>query len=284
MSPLEEVGHQEVIWLLGSLSGLYRLPFDAALVSQEFPPPYSIATFHEAARSLGLKTGSVGIEQIDWQKLPLPAIAFLRPVPVVPANDSQTPSVVSLPDQPQAEQQEIASAADPFVVSLSNPVLSAVEGHGRREEEAPPRTPILILKSDGQKLLYFRAGSQTPETLPVAEAPQWFEPELILVAKEASTEPAAGEEEQIAGFTAEKKEFGFQWFIPELLKHKTIWRDVLIASLAIQLVGLATPLFTQVIIDKVVVHQTHSTLIVLGIALVMFMLVDVHPKLTHFMQ
>ncbi|MBP6700778.1 MAG: peptidase domain-containing ABC transporter [Halioglobus sp.] len=66
--------------------------------------------------------------------------------------------------------------------------------------------------------------------------------------------------------------FGFKWFLPELLKHKTIWRDVLIASLAIQLVGLATPLFTQVIIDKVVVHQTSSTLIVLGIALVMFML------------
>ena len=47
---------------------------------------------------------------------------------------------------------------------------------------------------------------------------------------------------------------------------------MLLASLAIQLVGLATPLFTQVIIDKVVVHQTHSTLIVLGVALVMFML------------
>ncbi|MBK8525125.1 MAG: hypothetical protein IPL58_14485 [Betaproteobacteria bacterium] len=47
----------------------------------------------------------------------------------------------------------------------------------------------------------------------MAEAPQWFEPELILVAKEASTEPAAGEPEEIAGFTAEKKEFGFQWFI-----------------------------------------------------------------------
>ena len=66
--------------------------------------------------------------------------------------------------------------------------------------------------------------------------------------------------------------FGFSWFIPELLKHKSIWRDILTASLAIQLVGLATPLFTQVIIYKVVVHQTHSTLIVLGVALIMFML------------
>jgi subfamily B ATP-binding cassette protein HlyB/CyaB len=47
---------------------------------------------------------------------------------------------------------------------------------------------------------------------------------------------------------------------------------VLLASLAIQLVGLATPVFTQVIIDKVVVHQTQSTLVVIGVALVMFML------------
>ena len=46
---------------------------------------------------------------------------------------------------------------------------------------------------------------------------------------------------------------------------------ILLASLSIQLVALATPLFTQVIIDKVVVHQTHSTLIVLGVALILFM-------------
>jgi hypothetical protein len=209
MSPLEEVGHQEVIWLLGSLSGLYRLPFDAALVSQEFPPPYSIATFHEAARSLGLKTGSVGIEQIDWQKLPLPAIAFLRPVPVEVASQEESPTPVAELTIPEPA---------PTVMALAEPGLR--QAQAERCEEAPPRTPILILKSDGQKLLYFRAGSQTPETLPVAEAPQWFEPELILVAKEASTEPAAGEQEEIAGFTAEKKEFSFKWFIPELLKHR----------------------------------------------------------------
>src|SRR5690606_33636642 len=61
------------------------------------------------------------------------------------------------------------------------------------------------------------------------------------------------------------------WFVPELLKHKAIWRDVLLASLAIQLVGLATPLFTQAIIDKVIVHQTQNTLLVLGVGLLMFM-------------
>ena len=95
-------------------------------------------------------------------------------------------------------------------------------------------------------------------------------PELLLVAREAAV--GADDHADIAGFVTEKKAFGFSWFIPELKKHRTIWRDVLLASLAIQLVGLTTPLFNQVIIDKVVVHQSNSTLVVLGVALVMFML------------
>lgn len=214
------LGYQEVQWLLGSLCSLYRIPFDPKLVEQDFPPPHSLATFHEAARALGFKTGH-SLHPADWQKLPLPAIAFLRATP------------------------ETAT------------------------EEAVPTIPVLILKTDGHKLLYFRAGSQTPGTLSVEDAATQFEPELILASREASGTNKDGE---IPGFEVEKKEFGFKWFIPELLKHKTIWRDVLLASLAIQLVGLATPLFTQVIIDKVVVHQTHSTLIVLGVGLVMFML------------
>ena len=238
----DEVGHHQLLWLLGSLSGFYRLPFDASLVAQQFPPPYTLATVHEAARSLGLKTGHTALAGIDWQKLPLPAIAFLRPLPALAALAASAPLAPPAPPATQAE--------------ASN----------------PPPTPALILKSDGHKLLFFRAGSQTPETITTAEAAQRFAPGLILVTRESNSEPAPGEAEQIPGFVTDKSEFGFKWFIPELLKHKTIWRDVLIASLAIQLVGLATPLFTQVIIDKVVVHQTSSTLVVLGVALVMFML------------
>jgi subfamily B ATP-binding cassette protein HlyB/CyaB len=137
------------------------------------------------------------------------------------------------------------------------------------EEPALPNA-ILILKTDGNVLSYFRAGSQAPESLSVEEAGLHFAPEILLVAKEASV--GEHDDEEVAGFAAEQKKFGFRWFIPELLKHKKIWRDILLASLAIQLVGLATPLFTQVIIDKVVVHQTQNTLIVLGIGLLMFML------------
>ncbi|NOT15672.1 MAG: peptidase domain-containing ABC transporter, partial [Methylotenera sp.] len=68
------------------------------------------------------------------------------------------------------------------------------------------------------------------------------------------------------------KEFGFRWFIPELLKYKKIWSEVLLASLTIQLVGLAVPICTQIVIDKVVVHHTTSTLIVIGVALFIFLI------------
>jgi hypothetical protein len=78
MSRLEGVRHEDVIWLLGSLSALYRLPFEAGLIEQEFPPPYTLATLHEAARALGFRTGVVAQADVDWQKLPLPAIAFLQ--------------------------------------------------------------------------------------------------------------------------------------------------------------------------------------------------------------
>ncbi len=66
--------------------------------------------------------------------------------------------------------------------------------------------------------------------------------------------------------------FGLHWFLPELLKHRPVWRDVLAGSLVLQLMGLALPLFTQVVIDKVVVHRTQSTLVALGIAMTLFML------------
>jgi subfamily B ATP-binding cassette protein HlyB/CyaB len=66
--------------------------------------------------------------------------------------------------------------------------------------------------------------------------------------------------------------FGFRWFWTELLRHKRIWRDVLLASFFIQLIGLTTPIGTQVVIDKVVVHQTESTLIAIAMGLGMFLL------------
>lgn len=65
-----------------------------------------------------------------------------------------------------------------------------------------------------------------------------------------------------------KIKFGFKWFYSEILKYKQIIGEVMLGSFVIQLFGLVTPLFTQVILDKVIVHRSMSTLDVLGIAFV----------------
>jgi len=125
--------------------------------------------------------------------------------------------------------------------------------------------PALFIRADGERLLYFPAGSQTASIAPLKQFGEQFEPTVILLRHQsASAELGDGAEPA--------SKFGFRWFWNELLRHKRVWRDVLAASLFIQLIGLTTPLFTQVIIDKVVVHHTQSTLAVIALGLAMFML------------
>ena len=61
--------------------------------------------------------------------------------------------------------------------------------------------------------------------------------------------------------------FNLGWFLPAIWQHKRLLIEVLIASLILQLLGLATPIITQVVIDKVIVHESLSTLHVMAIAL-----------------
>jgi len=129
------------------------------------------------------------------------------------------------------------------------------------EEEGNKASLVLLVKIEDGHVVYFEQEDQQPKVLPVQQFGQLFAGHLLRFSPPASKEVENGQ-----------KPFGFGWFIPELLKHKKIWRDVLLASLVIQLMALATPLFTQVIIDKVIVHHTRSTLIVIGIGMVMFMI------------
>jgi len=66
--------------------------------------------------------------------------------------------------------------------------------------------------------------------------------------------------------------FGFRWFIPEIIKQRSFFRDVALAAIVLYGLGLMTPIFFQLVIDKVLVHQSYATLTVLtigiGIALV----------------
>ncbi|MDP5339269.1 MAG: cyclic nucleotide-binding domain-containing protein, partial [Nodularia sp. (in: cyanobacteria)] len=61
-----------------------------------------------------------------------------------------------------------------------------------------------------------------------------------------------------------QERFGIQWFIPYLSKHRRVLIEVFIASFFVQLAQLANPLVIQLIIDKVIVQNSISTLNVLG--------------------
>jgi ATP-binding cassette subfamily B protein len=71
--------------------------------------------------------------------------------------------------------------------------------------------------------------------------------------------------------TDTRQPFGLRWFIPEILQQKAAFRDIAIAAMAMNILGLASPVFFQLVIDKVLVHHSVSTLWVLaagiGIAL-----------------
>ena len=70
------------------------------------------------------------------------------------------------------------------------------------------------------------------------------------------------------------QEFGLRWFIPEIMKQKEALRDIAITALAMHLLALASPIFFQLVIDKVLVHQSISTLWVLGVGIVIALVFD----------
>lgn len=129
-------------------------------------------------------------------------------------------------------------------------------------DEACEISPVIIVNGEGDKFLYHAPGQEGLQACPHSELAQRFGPSFYFI----QTIPEVPQDQDGRAALAEKP-FGFSWFIPELLRHRSAWRDILAASLALQLVGLATPLFTQVVIDKVVVHQTQSTLAAVGVGL-----------------
>ncbi len=205
---------EDFLWALGSLCQINRVSFDAALVSGQFPGPFTTLTLIDAASRMGLKCALHEQDAAHCERWAFPCVAMMK------------------------------SAADP----------------------AAPMRPALLVAADSNRVSSFAAGQSTPAVSTREEFAAQYGG-VGLFATRASEKPDADEPDNDPG----ARRFGYRWFVPELLKHRSIWRDVLLASLAIQLMALATPLFTQVIIDKVVVHRTMNTLVVIGIAMAIFM-------------
>ena len=72
-----------------------------------------------------------------------------------------------------------------------------------------------------------------------------------------------------AELSAEQLKFGLTWFLPALKRYRKPFIHVLITSFFINLLGLATPLVFQLVVDKVLVSKSYSTLVVVITAMVL---------------
>ncbi|HSE79821.1 MAG TPA: ABC transporter transmembrane domain-containing protein, partial [Alphaproteobacteria bacterium] len=144
-----------------------------------------------------------------------------------------------------------------------------VRGDWRRLERShPPAIAelgggrfVVIARVAPDKVLIDDPGEQRPRTLSRAEFEALWTGDLILIASRARLADAM-------------RRFDFTWFIPAILRYRRMFADVLVASFFLQLFALVTPLFFQVVVDKVLVHRGLSTLDVLVFALVVVTLFE----------
>jgi subfamily B ATP-binding cassette protein HlyB/CyaB len=132
--------------------------------------------------------------------------------------------------------------------------------------------PALALVPDGDAFIVARVGDDAvlihdlvehrARTLSHDEFQARYAGRLLLMASRASV-------------LGELARFDFSWFVPAVVKYRKLLSEVFIASFFLQLFALVTPLFYQVVMDKVLVHNGLTTLDVIAIGLVSIAVFDV---------
>jgi len=125
--------------------------------------------------------------------------------------------------------------------------------------------PALAVLRDGGFMLFGKIGDDSiialepgrprPVMLQQAELEDIWDGQLVLMTKRASLSDLA-------------RRFDVTWFLGAMHKYRALLSEVLVVSFFLQIFALVSPLFFQVVIDKVLVHRSMSTLDVLAIGLV----------------
>ncbi|HFU0259748.1 TPA: type I secretion system permease/ATPase, partial [Vibrio parahaemolyticus] len=134
--------------------------------------------------------------------------------------------------------------------------------------------PALVWREDGHhfiltkvskesnKYLIYDLEQRNPRVLEQAEFEELYQGNIILITSRTS----------IIGKLAK---FDFTWFIPAIIKYRKIFIETLVVSIFLQLFALITPLFFQVVMDKVLVHRGFSTLNIITVALSVVVLFEI---------
>ncbi len=117
---------------------------------------------------------------------------------------------------------------------------------------------ILILNNQADKWMILDPVKGSPEKISVSELKEMITGDCIIIGKKGSSETDG---------SIGRKKFGFSWFIPTLLKYKKQFITVLLSVFVVQILGILTPLMTQVVVDKVLSHKAMNTLYTIAVGI-----------------
>jgi len=123
-------------------------------------------------------------------------------------------------------------------------------------------TFFIVARMEGEKILIHDPKVERPEIIDQATFEARWSGEMLLFTSRAS----------LAG---ELAKFDFSWFVPAVVKYRKLLGEVLLVSFVLQLFALVTPLFFQVVMDKVLVHKGFTTLDVIAVAFVTVVIFEV---------
>lgn len=171
----------------------------------------------------------------------------------VSVNDKQVEHLIQ--NEKELDEIDIVNAAKSFGLKAKMAKLSL-------DKIAEIGIPTIVKRKDGKFIIVAKvSGNQVmifssdkgAESVDKETLENEIDGKAILITKKGILDPDAM--------------FSFKWFIPTIFKFKKEFIEVLVATLVIQIISLLTPLMTQVVVDKVLVHKALSTLYVLTIGL-----------------
>ena len=116
--------------------------------------------------------------------------------------------------------------------------------------------PAMALCRDGRWIMLLHVGEDVRLLDPTAE-----QDGVIRLSKDAFLRDWSGTSILCQPPEAPDAEpFGLRWFLPDILRHRGLFRDVAVAATMSSLIAFATPLMFQILIDKVIVHRGTQTL------------------------
>ncbi|WP_077001407.1 type I secretion system permease/ATPase [Variovorax sp. KK3] len=213
----------------------------------------SVASFEKASPNDSAETAVVALASVCF-------VARLHGVAAEPATLAHqlghSPSEPAADDLPLRAAKQLglkAKRSRSSIERLKTTPLPALvqtrDGDGRRRW-------VVLARCDAERVLLHDPCESRPRPFsrPLAQFAREWTGELILVASRAS-------------LAAELAKFDFSWFVPSLVKYRRLLGEVLAISFMLQLVALVSPLFFQVVMDKVLVHRGLTTLDVIVIGL-----------------